>query len=61
MQNTEQTITKIANYLNIKFTYPRREYESPMGKTRYVSRNIEEPLPTPTWPGETYTNQNEEV
>ena len=46
MQNPEQIITKIANYLNIKFTYPRREYESPMGKTRYVSRNIEEPLPT---------------
>lgn len=39
-------VEKIANYLDTYFTYPRREYDSPRGKTIYVPRRIEEhPLP----------------
>lgn len=56
---TQDTITKLANYLNIKFSHPRREYDNPRGVTIYTPRHIAEPTPTITHSTETYTNVNE--
>lgn len=55
----QETITKLANYLNMKFTHPNREYEKPRGTTIYTSRHIAPPIISDPMPQATGTDQDE--